>query len=134
MDEKEIEALAEELAEIAPELAEGLAQMTPSELHEFFQPEVRNVLDEPLSEETGLQPPLLPKPFQPRAPPRRRRNRRQDLPRLFDPLPPQNRRRNVMNYQNEIQNVHDVLTRQGGGASQGGASSETWVRTTHPNS
>ena len=88
MDEKEIEAKE---------------QADPTEWREIL----KNVVDEPISEETqkGLQPPLSPKPFQRRAPPRRR-NRRQELLRLFDPLPPQNRR-NVTDHQNEIRNLFD---------------------------
>ena len=115
MESIELRDFVEGLAEIIPELAEALSRMTSKELQELFQPEEslqnRNrgsVLDEPLSEEEqqGLQPTLQPEPFQPRAPPRRR-NRRRDL-RLFDPIQPQNRT-NETNYQDEIQNVHDVL-------------------------
>ena len=87
--------------------------MDPAELRKLFQSVVQNVFDEPVSEETqkSLQPPLRPRPFQPRAPPRRR-NRRQELLKRFDPFPPQNSR-NVTDYQNEIQNLYDVARFEG---------------------
>ena len=101
MDEKEIEAFAEELAKIDP--TEWRALLPKPEI-------LKKVLDDPISEETQkrLQPPLRPKPFQPREPPRRS-NGRQELLRSFDPLLPTQNRRNVTDYQNEIRNVHDVL-------------------------
>ena len=120
MESIELRDFVEGLAEIIPELAEALSRMTSKELQELFQPEAQQglqppLLDEPLQEQ-GLQPPLQPEPFQPRAPPRRR-NRRRDL-RLFDPIQPQNRT-NETNYQDEIQDVHDVLSFEGVEATRG---------------
>ena len=76
---------------------------------------VQSVLDEPISQELEkrLQNPLLPKPFRPRAPPRRRRARkRQELLREFDPFPPQNIR-TVTDYQNEILDRYDEAKHEG---------------------
>ena len=65
---------------------------------------IHNILDEPISEkvEKRLDKPLIPKTFQPTAPPRKRRRRKtQEILRKFDPISRENIR-NVTNYQNEI--------------------------------
>ena len=112
MDDIDFEALSEELAKIDPAELRYLLQLLPENVPSV-QKIIQNVLDEPISEETQkrLQPPLLPKPFQPIAPPRKR-NRRQELLRRFDPFPPQNIR-NVTDYQNEILNLYDVARFEG---------------------
>ena len=124
MDEIDLQSLEEELAKIDFEsLEEELAKIDPAELRYLSQllsenvPAVKkiikNVLEEPISEETKkrLRPPLQPKLYQPIAPPRNR-NRRQGLLRQFDPYPPHNIR-NVTDYQNEILNLYDVARFEG---------------------
>ena len=71
------ERLEEELAKIDPAVLryfdELLAENAPA-----VRKVVQNVLDEPISQETQarLQKPLLPKPYQPRAPPRQRKSKK----------------------------------------------------------
>ena len=72
-------------------------------------------MDEPISEkvEKSLDNPLLPKPFQPTAPPRKRRGRKiQEILREFDPISQENIR-NVTNYQNEILDMSDNTAHKG---------------------
>ena len=99
---------------IEPAALQDLLQLLP-EIVPAVQKIVQNALDEPISQETQkhLQPPLLPKPFQPRAPPRQKRTRKsQELLRKFDLFPPQNIR-TVTDYQNEILNLYDVARFEG---------------------
>ena len=106
--------MAEQLEEIAPAALEDLLQLL-SENVPAVRKIVQNVLDEPIPQETEkrLHKPLLPKPFQPRAPPRQKRTRkRQELLRRFDPFPPQNIR-TVTDYQNEILNLYDFARHEG---------------------
>ena len=64
---------------------------------------IQNILDEP----------LLPKPFQPTAPPRKRRGRKtQEILRKFDPISRENIR-NVTNYLNEILDLYDNTEHEG---------------------
>ena len=63
--------------------------------------------------EKSLDKPLLPKPFQPTAPPRKRRGRKtQEILRKFDPVSRENIR-NVSNYQNEILDLYDNTEHKG---------------------
>ena len=112
MDDIDFEALSEQLARIDPAELQDLLQLL-SENVPVVQKIIQNVLDGPISQETQkrLQPPLLPKPFQPIAPPRKR-NRRQELLRRIDRFPPQNIR-TVTDYQNEILNLYDVARFEG---------------------
>ena len=114
MDDIDFEALTEQLAKIDPAELGYLLQLLP-ENAPVVKKIVQYALDEPISEETqkSLQPPLLPKPFKPRAPssPKRMR-KRQELLRKFDPFPPQNIR-TVTDYQNEILNLYDVARFEG---------------------
>ena len=76
---------------------------------------IQNILDEPISEkvEKSLDKPLLPKPFQPTAPPRKRRGRKiQEILKEFDPISRENIR-NVTNYQNEILDMYDNTEHKG---------------------
>ena len=76
---------------------------------------IQNLLDEPISEkvEKSLDKPLLPKPLQPTAPPRKRRGRKiQEILRKFDPISRENIR-NVTNYQNEILDLYDNTEHEG---------------------
>ena len=108
------ENLEEQLAEIDPATLQYLLQLL-AENPPAVRKIVHNVLDEPISQETEkrLHKPLLPKPFQPRAPPQQRRaRRRQELLREFDPFPPQNIR-TVTDYQNEILDLYDEAKHEG---------------------
>ena len=74
---------------------------------------IQGILDEPISEkvEKSLDKPLL--PFQPTAPPRKRRGRKiQEILRKFDPISRENIR-NVTNYQNEILDMYDNTEHNG---------------------
>ena len=76
---------------------------------------IQNILDEPISEkvERTLDKPLLPKTFQPTAPPRKRRGRKtQEILRKFDPISRENIR-NVSNYPNEILDLYDNIEYKG---------------------
>ena len=76
---------------------------------------VQNVLDEPISQETEkrLQKPLLPKPYQPRPPPRQRKARKmEELLRRYDVYPAQ-KIRTVTDYQNEILDLFDYARYKG---------------------
>jgi len=76
---------------------------------------IQNILDEPISEkvEKSLDKPLFPKPFQPTAPPRKRRGRKtQENLRGFDPISRENVR-NVTNYQNEILDMYNNTEHKG---------------------
>jgi len=69
---------------------------------------IQNILDEPISEkvEKSLDKPLIPKTFQPTAPPRKRRGRKiQEISR--------ENIRNVTNYQNEILDLYDNTEYEG---------------------
>ena len=108
------ENLEEQLAEIDPATLQYLEQLL-AENAPAVRKIVQNVLDEPISQEMEkrLRKPLLPKPFQPRAPPRQRRARKsQELLREFDPFPPQNIR-TVTDYQNEILDQYDEAKHEG---------------------
>ena len=76
---------------------------------------IQNILDEPISEkvEKSLDKPLFRKPFQPTAPPRKRRGRKtQEILRKFDPISRENIR-NASNYQNEILDLYDNTEHKG---------------------
>jgi len=108
------ERLEEELAKIDPVVLryfnELLAESLPA-----VRKVLQNVLDEPISQETQarLQEPLLPKPYEPRAPPHQRRQRGvQALLREFDPFRVR-RIRTVTEYQNEILDLFDDAEKEG---------------------
>jgi len=108
------ENLKEQLGEIDPATLQYLEQLL-AENAPAVPKIVQHVLDEPISQETEkrLHKPLLPKPFQPRSPPRQRKARkRQELVREFDPFPPQNIR-TVTDYQNEILALYDEARHEG---------------------
>ena len=108
------ERLEEELAKLDPETLRYLEQLL-AENEPAVRKIVQDVLDEPISPEKvkRLQKPLLPKPFQPRPPPRQRKERKmQDLLRRYDPYPAQNIR-TVTDYQNEILNLFDDARHEG---------------------
>ena len=130
------EILKEQIAEIDPATLQYLEELL-AENASAVRKIVQNVLDEPISQETEkrLHKPLLPKPFQPRAPPRQRRTRkRQELLREFDPFPPQNIQ-TVTDYKNEILALYDEARHEGervrGGVLFDGALSKVWEKTSH---
>ena len=106
-----LEALEEELAKLDPADLRYLSQLI-SENAPAVKKIIKNVLEEPIPEQTKkqLKPPLQPEPFQP-IPPPRNRNKRQLL-RQFDPIPPNNVR-NVTDYQNEILNLYEATKFEG---------------------
>ena len=118
LENVDLESLEQELARIDPEELRYLSQLL-SENVPAVKKIIRNVLEEPIPEETKkrLKPPLKPKPYQPIAPPRKR-NRRQkiirqfELLRQFDPIHPQNIR-NVADYQNEVVDKYKNETTEG---------------------
>ena len=118
LEDVDLESLEQELARIDPEVLRCLSQLLPENVP-AVKKIIRNVLEEPIPEETKkrLKPPLKPKPYQPIAPPRKR-NRRQKmirqfkLLREFDPLHPQNIR-NVADYQNEVEDKYKDETTEG---------------------
>ena len=94
--------IEELLKELDPATLQALEQLLAEDAP-AVRKTIQNILDEPISEkvEKSLDKPLLPKPFQPTAPPRRRRRKTQEILRKFDPISRENIR-NVTNYQNEI--------------------------------
>ena len=121
MDEIDFESLEDveqELARIDPEVLRYLSQLLGENVP-AVKKIIRNVLEEPIPEETKkrLKPPLQPKPYKPIPPPRKRTRRQKiieqfKLLREFDPLHPQNIR-NVADYQNEVEDKYKVETTEG---------------------
>jgi len=114
VDQRFEEILKEEIAKFDPATLEYLEQLL-AENEPAVRKIVQNVLDEPISQETEkrLQKPLIPKPYQPRPPPRQRKVRKnQDLLREYDPFPAQNIR-TVTDYQNEILDLCEDARHEG---------------------
>jgi len=108
------ERLEEELAKIDPVVLRYFDQLL-AENAPAVRKVVQNVLDEPISQEmqARLQKPLLPKPYQPRAPPRQRKSRKtQELLREYDPFPAR-KIRTVTDYQKEILDLFDDAEKEG---------------------
>jgi len=106
-----IEELLKELDPTTLQVLEQLLAQDAPAVRKIIQ----NLLDEPISEkvEKSLDKPLLPKPLQPTAPPRKRRGRKiQEILRKFDPISRENIR-NVTNYQNEILDLYDNTEHEG---------------------
>jgi len=110
---------------IQKRLEEELAKIDPAVLRYFDElldespPAVRkvvgNVLDEPISQETQacLQKTLVPNSYEPRAPPRQRRQREvQALLREYNPFPAW-RIRTATDYQREILDLYDDKEKEG---------------------
>ena len=119
---------------IQKRLEEELAKIDPAVLHYFdellaesppaVRKVVRNMLDEPISQETQarLQKTLVLKPYEPRAPPRQRRQREvQALLREYDPFPAR-RIRTATDYQREILDLYDDKRKRGKKRQQAGVS------------
>jgi len=108
------ERLEEELAKIDPAVLRYFDQLL-AENAPAVRKVVQNVLEEPISQETQarLQKPLLPKPCQPRAPPRQRKSRKtQALLREYDPFPAR-KTQTVTDYQKEILDLSDDAEKEG---------------------
>ena len=110
-------ALNINIEELLKELDPATLQALDQELMKNFpavRKTIQNILDEPISEkaEKSLDKPLIPKPFQPAVPPRRRGRKTQEILRKFDPISRENIR-NVTNYQNEILDLYDNTEPEG---------------------
>ena len=108
------ERLEEELAKIDPAVLRYFDQLL-AENAPAVRKVVQNVLEEPISQETQarLQKPLLPKPYQPRAPPRQRKSRKtQALLGEYDPFPAR-KTQTVTDYQKEILDLFDDAEKEG---------------------
>ena len=100
--------IEELLKELDPATLQALEQLLAEDVP-AVRKTIQNILDEPISEkvERSLDKPLLPKTFQPTAPPRKRRVRKtQEILRKFDPISLETIR-NVTNYQNEILDLYN---------------------------
>ena len=106
--------IEELLKELDPATLQALRQLLAEDAP-AVRKTIQNILDEPISEkvEKSLDKPLIPKTFQPTAPPRKRRGRKiQEILRNFDPISRENIG-NVTNYQNEILDLYDNTEYEG---------------------
>ena len=103
-----IEELLKDLgSETLQALEQLLAENAPA-----VRKTINNILDEPISEKVKKEP-LIPKTYQPIAPPRRRgRKKTQEILKKFDPIS-QKTIQNTTNYQNEILDLYDVIEYEG---------------------
>ena len=100
--------IEELLKELDPATLQALEQLLAEDAP-AVRKTIQNILDEPISEkvEKNLNKPLIPKTFQPTAPPRRRGRKTQEILRKFDPISRETIR-NVTNYQNEILDLYST--------------------------
>ena len=105
--------IEELLKELDPATLQALEQLLAEDAP-AVRKTIQNILDEPISEkvEKNLNKPLIPKTFQPTAPPRRRGRKTQEILRKFDPISRETTR-NVTNYQNEILDLYDNTEYEG---------------------
>ena len=106
--------IEELLKELDPATLQALEQLLAEDAP-AVRKIIQNILDEPISEkvEKSLDKPLIPKTFQPTAPPRKRRGRKiHEILRKFDPISRENIR-NITNYQNEILDLYDNTEYEG---------------------
>jgi len=105
--------IEELLKELDPATLQALEQLLAEDAP-AVRKTIQNILDEPISEkvEKSLNKPLIPKKFQPIAPPRKRRRKTQEILRKFDPITRDNIR-NVTNCQNEILDLYDTAEYEG---------------------
>ena len=105
--------IEELLKELDPATLQALEQLLAEDAP-AVRKTIQNILDEPISEkvEKSLNKPLIPKKFQPIAPPRKRGRKTQEILRKFDPITRDNIR-NVTNYQNEILDLYDTSEYEG---------------------
>ena len=101
--------IEELLKEFDPATLQALEQLLAEDAP-AVRKTIQNILDESISEkvEKSLDKPLLPKPFQPTAPSRKRGRKTKEILRKFDPISGENIR-NVTNYQNEILDLYDTF-------------------------
>ena len=102
--------IEELLKELGPETLEALEQLLAEDAP-AVRKTIKNILDEPISEKVEKKP-LIPKTYQPTAPPRRRGRKTQEILRKFDPISRETIR-NVSNYQNEILDLYDTAEYEG---------------------
>ena len=103
--------IEELLKELDPATLQTLEQLLAEDAP-AVRKTIQNILDEPISEKLEKKP-LIPKTFQPTAPPRKRRGRKtQEILRNFDPISRENIQ-NVTNYQNEILDLYDNTEYEG---------------------
>ena len=95
--------LEELLKELGPETLQALEQLLAEDAP-AVRKTINNILDEPISEKVEKKP-LIPKKYQPIAPPRRRGRKTQEILKKFDPIT-RDSIRNVTNYQNEILDLY----------------------------
>ena len=95
--------LEELLKELGPETLQALEQLLAEDTP-AVRKTINNILDEPISEKVEKKP-LIPKKYQPIAPPRRRGRKTQEILKKFDPIT-RDSIRNVTNYQNEILDLY----------------------------
>ena len=98
------------LKELDPETLQALEQLFAEDAP-AVRKTIKNILDEPISEKVEKKP-LIPKTYQPTAPPRRRGRKTQEILKKFDPIP-REKIRNVTNYQNEILDLYDIAEYEG---------------------
>jgi len=106
--------IEELLKELSPEMLQALEQLFAEDAP-AVRKTIQNIIDEPISEKVkrSLDKPLLPKPFQPTAPSRRRGRKKQEILRKFDPISRKNIQKNVTSYQNEILDLYDTAEYKG---------------------
>ena len=102
--------IEELLKELSPEMLQALEQLFAEDAP-AVRKTIKNILDEPISEKVEKKP-LIPKTYQPTAPPRRRGRKTQEILKKFDPIP-REKIRNVTNYQNEILDLYDIVEYEG---------------------
>ena len=102
--------LEELLKELGPETLQALEQLLAEDAP-AVRKTINNILDEPISEKVEKKP-LIPKTYQPTAPPRRRGRKTKEILRKFDPITRDNIR-NVTNYQHEILDLYDTSEYEG---------------------
>jgi len=105
--------IEELLKELDPATLQALEQLLAEDAP-AVRKTIQNIFDEPISEkvEKSLDKPLIPKTFQPTAPPRRRGRKTQEILRRFDPISRETIR-NVTNYQNEILDLYNNAEYEG---------------------
>ena len=98
------------LKELGPATLQVLEQLLAEDAP-AVRKTIQNILDEPVSDKVEKRP-LIPKTYQPTAPPRRRGRKTQEILRKFDPISRETIR-NVTNYQNEILDLYDTSEYKG---------------------
>ena len=102
--------IEEQLKELGPEMLQAIEQLLAEDAP-AVRKTIKNILDEPISEKVEKKP-LIPKTYQPTAPPRRKGRKTQEILKKFDPIP-REKIRNVTNYQNEILDLYDIAEYEG---------------------